>query len=393
MSISLQLERASSGSVSPNANVIFDQVKQQLGDISYDNNTGEITLQEPGTYIFNWCVAVQTALSQGGVGLALVSSQGDFCEGTSPVRSGEVVGFAAIGVQTVPVTIALKNTNYMFFLYSGQTSAKASLTVYRENVSGPTGETGPTGPTGEIGPIGPTGETGPIGPTGETGPTGPTGETGPTGPTGETGPTGPTGETGPTGPTGETGSTGPTGGTGPTGPAGSAAAQDMYIMTTSLGAIDTLLAYNDGGGNNQAVGGVVFSGAVDNIELTHISAYVLQVGSETGQFQMAVLRADTNNTAVVVAVTDMVTSISGGLFMLPLTTPITITGENIYYLAVYNQINASQLGAKSAGTSTVENAPPINFRVQNFTGGFSIGQTVNISDVSLQKTPWLAAMK
>ena len=330
MSISLQLERASAGSLDPNANIIFDQVKQQSGNISYDNNTGEITLQEPGTYIFNWCAAVQSALSQRGVGLALISSQGDFCEGCSPVRSGEVVGFATIGVQTAPVTIALRNTDHIFFFYSSQTSAKASLTVYRENVSGPTGETGPTGPTGE---------------------------------------------------------------TGPTGPAGSAAMQDMYIMTTNLGAIDTLLAYNDGGGNNQAVGGVVFSGAVDNIELTHITAYVLQVGSETGQFQMAVLRADTNHTAIVVGVTDMVTSISGGLFMLPLTTPITITGENIYYLAVYNQINASQLGAKSAGTSTVENAPPINFRVQNFTGGFSVGQTVNISDVSLQKTPWLAAMK
>jgi hypothetical protein len=62
------------------------------------------------------------------------------------------------------------------------------------NITGPTGETGPSGPTGEMGdagPIGPTGDVGPIGETGPTGPTGPTGETGPEGPTGPTGPEGP----------------------------------------------------------------------------------------------------------------------------------------------------------------------------------------------------------
>jgi hypothetical protein len=44
-----------------------------------------------------------------------------------------------------------------------------------------------------------------------------------------------------------------------------------------------------------------------------------------------------------------------------------------------------------AGPTTVVNASPINFRVQNL-AGFTIGQIVNTSDVSLSLTPWLAAL-
>ena len=66
--------------------------------------------------------------------------------------------------------------------------------------------------------------------------------------------------------------------------------------------------------------------------------------------------------------------------------------NNTYYLAIYNQINASQIGGISAGLSTIDNAPPINFRAQNLSG-FTIGQTINTSDVSLLLTPWLAALE
>ncbi|MEY8354496.1 hypothetical protein AALB39_14225 [Lachnospiraceae bacterium 54-53] len=164
-------------------------------------------------------------------------------------------------------------------------------------------------------------------------------------------------------------------------------------MTTSLGNIEIVITPNEGGGNNQAIGAIAFGGDLNTRQLDTMAAYVEQAGSGTGEFQMAILQSESNTTARVVAVTDIVTTITGGLFVLPLTSAINIQGGTIYYFAVYNQVNASQLGAKIAGLNTVGDAPPINFRVQNLTDGFAIGDIINTSDVSLQITPWLAAMR
>lgn len=107
---------------------------------------------------------------------------------------------------------------------------------------GPTGDTGDqgdavTGATGDQGPTGPTGE-GDTGATGDQGPTGPAGSTGETGDQGFTGPTGleVTGDTGDQGVTGLTGNDGPTGDTGPTGPqelGNDDTGSDSAITTTS----------------------------------------------------------------------------------------------------------------------------------------------------------------
>lgn len=178
---------------------------------------------------------------------------------------------------------------------------------------------------------------------------------------------------------------GPTGATGPTGPTGTS---NIFIETTSLGDINTSIAYNQGGGNNQAIGALVFGGRI-NRNITRISAYVMQVGS-TGNFQMAILLPTSISQAQVVAITNTVTSLTGGLFTLLLTAPLTLLANTVYYLAVYNQVNGSSIGGLTAGTLTTGNASPINFRVQNL-AGFTIGQTINTSDVSLRLTPWLAA--
>lgn len=74
MSIALQIQRSVSGSVAQVANVIFNTTLTSLGNISYDNTTGIITLQEPGTYKFDWLVATQTAPTANGLGFSLVSS-------------------------------------------------------------------------------------------------------------------------------------------------------------------------------------------------------------------------------------------------------------------------------------------------------------------------------
>ncbi len=166
MSISLQVERLIAGTVESNANVIFDSTVISTGNISYDNVTGVITIQEAGRYEFDWWVATQSSISAIGAGFALVSSQGDTIIGNSPIKTGEVVGVGIIEVVTAPVTVALRNNSNATIYYSTIVPVKASLAVIG------TDDTGMTGPTGATGPTGPTGDTGPAGPTGDTGPTG-----------------------------------------------------------------------------------------------------------------------------------------------------------------------------------------------------------------------------
>ena len=181
MSILLQVERLIAGTIESNANVIFDSTVISSGNISYDNATGVITIQEAGSYEFDWWVASQSTPSTIGAGFALVSSQGDTIVGNSPIKTGEVVGVGVIEVVTAPVTVALVNNSSAAIYYSQIVPVKASLAVIGTD---DTGMTGPTGATGADGATGPTGPTGADGTDGATGPTGTDGGTGPTGPTG-----------------------------------------------------------------------------------------------------------------------------------------------------------------------------------------------------------------
>ncbi|WP_052335733.1 hypothetical protein [Faecalispora jeddahensis] len=183
MSISLQVERLTTGTVESNTNVIFDSTLISIGNISYNNATGVITIQEAGTYEFDWWVATQSSVSTIGAGFSLVSSQGDVIIGNSPIKTGEVVGVGVIEVVTTPVTVELRNSSSATIYYSTVVPIKASLAVMGTDDTGMTGPTGPTGPEGPTGPTGPTGAAGLEGPTGPTGPTGAAGAEGPTGPT------------------------------------------------------------------------------------------------------------------------------------------------------------------------------------------------------------------
>ena len=129
MDMMLQLERLAAGSVNAGQNVLFDTTLISVGDISYDNTAGLITLLQPGRYQFNWWVAPQTASTDSGIVFALRSSQNDVVIGNSPQRNGEVVGMAVVEVAVTPVTVSLQNENGMVF-YDNSIPVKASLTVW-----------------------------------------------------------------------------------------------------------------------------------------------------------------------------------------------------------------------------------------------------------------------
>ncbi|WP_379127690.1 hypothetical protein [Paenibacillus sp. sgz500958] len=153
-----------------------------------------------------------------------------------------------------------------------------------------------------------------------------------------------------------------------------------------IGDLNAQIPFNASGGNNQAIGALAFSG--QQITISRLAAYVTQLGS-TGVFQMAVLQPTSSSQSTVIGVTTVATSLTAGLFILPLTTPLTLSDSIVYHLAVYNQINGSNLGGRSTGTSGIV-APPINFRSQNLSG-FTIGQSINTSDVILL-SPYIAGL-
>jgi hypothetical protein len=105
--ITLQIERLAAGSVASGGNVIFDTTVYSSGNIGYNAATGVITFNEAGRYAVNWWVATQSSASANGAVFALSSSQGDFLEGNSPVKTTEVAGIGIIDVAAPPVTAAL----------------------------------------------------------------------------------------------------------------------------------------------------------------------------------------------------------------------------------------------------------------------------------------------
>ncbi|MGU9539452.1 hypothetical protein ACQX0N_10810 [Clostridium tepidum] len=235
---SLQLQRTTAGTIAPNTNLIFDNILLSTGsDISYDSETGVITIYKTGIYYIDWWVNTQSSFSADYVSFAIKTSDNKIIQGESPIKIDQISGNALLNVAAVPYSFSLINNNLSVSLAVNPT-IKANLAITEETIlgaTGPQGVTGPTGPQGITGATGPQGVTGATGPQGITGATGPQGVTGSTGPQGVTGATGPQGVTGPTGPQGVTGATGPQGVTGATGPQGITGATGPQGVTGATG--------------------------------------------------------------------------------------------------------------------------------------------------------------
>ncbi len=108
---------------------------------------------------------------------------------------------------------------------------------------------------------------------------------------------------------------------------------------------------------------MIVDGSINTV--TRIAALVQQTGGVNGNFQMAILQPLSISQAQVIAVTTTATSVTQGLNILPLTASVTLFADTLYYLAVYNQVNASLIGGIAAGNGT---GTPINFRAQIWRG-------------------------
>jgi hypothetical protein len=153
---------------------VFDKVVYSARNVSYNRLTGVITFNEVGRYVIDWWVATQSGNSTNGVVFALLTSQGDYLEGSSPIKTGEVVGAVIIDVTLAPFTLSLVNSSNGINYYSKIVPIKATVVIIQDDIASqcPTGATGAQGIQGPIGPVGPRGITGATGETGTTGATG-----------------------------------------------------------------------------------------------------------------------------------------------------------------------------------------------------------------------------
>ncbi|HAK73583.1 MAG TPA: hypothetical protein DCP36_08255, partial [Sporomusaceae bacterium] len=143
--LGLQLERLLAGTVTANNNVIFENIINSYGTISYDPLTGVVTISKPGRYMVNWWVATQAVIGSNGISFSIVTSQGDELLGDTPIKTDEVVGFALVQVDSAPITLSLVNSTPATVSYSSLVPVKAALVLIEvpEETSA-TGETGST---------------------------------------------------------------------------------------------------------------------------------------------------------------------------------------------------------------------------------------------------------
>lgn len=336
----LQVQLETPTTVAFNANVLFDTIVNSSGGINYNPTTGVVTFTQPGRFVIHWWIATQSSMSSNGAAFALSSSQGDFLEGSSPIRTSEVYGFGIIEVDTAPVTMTLVNITNSTVVYSSIVPLKGSMIIVEDDFSstGPTGPTGPAGvagPTGPIGPTGATGATGPAGVPGATGPIGPTGPTGATGPTGPTGLPGVTGPTGPIGPTGATGATGPTGLPGVTGPTGPTGASGPLVTRDSMSAANTssaVIAVLLGGTNvplpnNQNLNTFTVNPANTSFTVPSTGEYLISYSVTTTASLLVSSRVLQNSTPIPASIIQPLATINSltTTFIVPLTAGDTLT--------------------------------------------------------------------
>jgi len=125
----LEIKRTLDGRVTPGQNVIFNQQSISTPGIGYDDVTGTITFNTIGQYSVRWWVATETT-PKGAIEFGLkFSSRTDLILGSSPQKTGQVSGFAAIDILTEGTTMTLVNSTGTDNVYSREVALKAYLLV------------------------------------------------------------------------------------------------------------------------------------------------------------------------------------------------------------------------------------------------------------------------
>lgn len=131
--IVLQLQKNSSNSILNNNNFIFDQIITAIGNISYDNMTGVVTISENGLYMIDWCIATQSSPGSPSVIFKLISDKGHAFDSNSPDKTGSVSGIAVLNVDDAPLNFSLVNASDAGVFFPNTIISKANLRVFSLN--------------------------------------------------------------------------------------------------------------------------------------------------------------------------------------------------------------------------------------------------------------------
>ena len=84
--------------------------------------------------------------------------------------------------------------------------------------------------------------------------------------------------------------------------------------------------------------------------------------------------------ATIIGVTTTANLLTGGLFTLPLTSPVLLAKDMLYYFILYNQVNGSLVGANEQSTGgPLLASPAIIFRTQNVSSPMTVGTMLSTS--------------
>ncbi len=131
--IVLQLQKNSSNSILNNDNFIFDETISIIGNISYDDVTGVVTISENGLYMIDWWVAMQATSGSPSAIFKLISDKGHEFDSNSSNKTGSMGGVAILNVDDAPVNFSLVNASNATAFFSNTIISKATLRVFSLN--------------------------------------------------------------------------------------------------------------------------------------------------------------------------------------------------------------------------------------------------------------------
>ncbi len=126
----LQLQKNTATPVTTGGKLIFNELVENNGDMTYDSLTGNVTINSKGIYIIDWWVATQASNNNANIIFSLTTSLGDSFASNSPVRIGNINGNAILKVDTAPITLWIENSTASTVFLANNVQAKSGIRIF-----------------------------------------------------------------------------------------------------------------------------------------------------------------------------------------------------------------------------------------------------------------------
>ncbi len=125
----LQLQKILNTPVTTGSKLIFEEILNNNGDITYDQ-TGQFIINSPGIYVIDWWIATQSSSSNSALSFTLKSSLGLQYTSNSPIKIGIINGNTILEVDTVPTTIWLENSSNSTVYLANDVDVKSEIRIF-----------------------------------------------------------------------------------------------------------------------------------------------------------------------------------------------------------------------------------------------------------------------